>query len=125
MSELNTILATFDAARNLVRLSFLGDIGVEESRRCEAAISDVIAASRPGFSLLTDLSQLNSMDAGCIPYIARLMDLARGRGIALVVRIIPDRSKDIGFSILSLFHYPQDVRVITCDSKAEADGALQ
>jgi hypothetical protein len=121
----STIRVTVDAPRNIVRLAYFGDIGVEVSHRHEKAISDAIAATRPGFYLLTDLSPLNSMDVGCMPYITRRMEFARSRGIARVVRIIPDPAKDIGFNIMSLFHYPHGVQIITCVNQAEADRALE
>ena len=120
----NSILVTVDAPRNIVGLAYVGDIGVDESRRREKAITDALAAMRPGFYLLTDLSPLNSMDIGCMPYIIRRMEFARSRGIARVVRIIPDPTKDIGFNIMSLFHYPHGVQIITCATQAEADRAL-
>jgi len=125
MPEKNTILVTVDGPKNIVRLSYFGDIGIDESGRHEKALTDAIAATRPGFYLLTDLSHLNSMDVGCMPYIIRRMEFARSRGIARVVRIIPDRSKDIGFNIMSLFHYPRGVQVLTCTNQAEADRALE
>ena len=125
MPEKNTIYVTIDAPKNMVRLSYFGDIGVDESRRHEKAISDAIATARPGFCLLTDLTHLNSMHVGCVPYIVKRMEFARTRGIARVVRIIPDPHKDIGFNIMSLFHYPRGVQIITCANQEEADRALQ
>jgi len=125
MPKNNTILVTVDTVRNIVRLSFVGDIGVEESRSHEKAISDAIAAARPGFFLLTDLSELTSMDVDCMSSIIRTMEAARSRGIARVVRVIPDISKDIGFNIMSLFHYPHGVQIITCENQTAAEGALK
>ena len=61
----------------------------------------------------------------CMPYIAKTMELARNPGIARVVRISPDRSKDIGFNIMSLFHYPHGLPIITCENETEADSALR
>jgi hypothetical protein len=37
-----------------------------------------------------------------------------------VVRVIPDPQKDIGMQIMSLFHYDRRVRIVTCESLAEA-----
>jgi hypothetical protein len=125
MPEKNQILVTLDAPKNLVRLVYVGDIGVEESHRREPELTAALAEMRPGFYLLTDLSQLNAMDLGCMPYITRRMEFARRQGVARVVRIIPDPAKDIGFNIMSLFHYPHSVQIITCATQAEADRALE
>jgi hypothetical protein len=48
------------------------------------------------------------------------MDLIDQRGVGLIVRVIPDPSKDIGLSILTIFHYPRQPRIITCNTLAEA-----
>ncbi len=58
-------------------------------------------------------------------YDARVKELIREKGVALVVRVVPKRSKDIGFNILSLFHYPQKVHIVTCATLAEAEQALR
>ena len=41
------------------------------------------------------------------------------------LRIIPDPHKDIGFKILSLFHYRRRVRIVTCATLGEAMKALE
>ena len=33
--------------------------------------------------------------------------------------------KDIGFGILSIFHYARRVRVVTCETRAEAERVLK
>jgi hypothetical protein len=40
--------------------------------------------------------------------------------VETVVRVIPDPHKDIGLNIMSLFHYRRRVRIITCETLAEA-----
>jgi hypothetical protein len=42
------------------------------------------------------------------------------KGVALVVRVVPDPTKDIGFNILSLFHYPHRPPAVTCKTMVEA-----
>ena len=79
---------------------------------------------QPGFRLLTDLSQLESMDPACAPYIGEIMDLLRDRGLELVVRVIPDSHKDIGLNILSFFHYGSDVRAETYENLEQAMQSL-
>ena len=48
------------------------------------------------------------------------MDLLDEAGVSLVVRVIPDPKKDIGMNILSLFHYRNRPRVVTCARMIEA-----
>jgi hypothetical protein len=40
------------------------------------------------------------------------------------VRVIPDSRKDIGLNIMSLFHYRRGVRIVTCETLAEAHTIL-
>jgi hypothetical protein len=52
------------------------------------------------------------------------MDLCNKKGIALVVRVIADPRKDIGFNILSIFHYRRGVRIVTVETLDEGLKAL-
>ena len=80
---------------------------------------------QPGFRLLADLSTLESMDVACAPFIGKVMDRCNDRGIKKVIRVIPDPRKDIGLSIMSLFHYDRNVRILTVNNLAEAEEALR
>ena len=48
------------------------------------------------------------------------MDMCNEKGVEMVVRLIPDPHKDIGLNIMSLFHYRRRVRLVTCETLAEA-----
>ena len=112
-------------SKNLLRISYAQHVGPEDTKRVEETIPPLLAEVRPGFRLLTDLSSLESMDLACVPYIKRMMDLCNKQGIEMVVRVIPDPHKDIGFKILSLFHYRRRVRIVTCATLEEAMKALE
>jgi anti-anti-sigma regulatory factor len=79
---------------------------------------------KPGFLLLTDLSNLESMDASCAPDLGTLMDVCSARGMSTVVRVIPDPDKDIGFDLISHFHHHPSVKTQTHKSLAEAMESL-
>ena len=119
------VVVAFDPAQNLLRIEFVGDIGANEIQEYEGQVGVVLAMVGRDFRLVTDLTALNSMDVLCAPFIERTMELFRNHGVRRVVRIIPDRRKDIGFKIMSLFHYPRGVQIITCDNRAEAERALR
>src|SRR5664279_4970915 len=102
-----------DKPGTLLTMTFSGRVTPEETARNETKI-------KPGFRLLTDLSALELMDPACLPYLAKVMDLCSEKGISEVIRVIPDVHKDIGFNILSLFHYRHGVRFVTCSSLEEA-----
>jgi hypothetical protein len=114
-----------DKPKNLLKITYAQRVGPEDTKRVEETIPPLLADVRPGFRLLTDLSGLESMDLACVPYIKRMMDLCNKQGVEKVVRVIPDPRKDIGFNILSLFHYRRRVRIVTCATLEEAMKALE
>jgi hypothetical protein len=113
-----------DKAKNLLKISYAQQVGPEDTKRVEELIPALASDLQPGFRLLTDLSSLESMELACVPYIKRMMDLCNKKGVETVVRVIPDPQKDIGLKILSLFHYRRRVRIVTCETLAEAMKAL-
>jgi hypothetical protein len=52
------------------------------------------------------------------------MDAVAEKEVGMVVRVIPDPHKDIGFNILSQFHYGPKTKLATFESLAEALSAL-
>lgn len=116
--------AEVDRAKNLLRVSYAQRVGPEDTKRAEEQLPDLLAGLPRGFRLLTDLSGLDSMDLACVPHLKHLMDLCNENGVGLVVRVIPDPQKDIGLNIMSLFHYGRGVRIVTCETLAEAMSIL-
>jgi len=109
---------------NLLTIRFAGSVDAEEARLCAAQVQSVLEELQPGFRLLSDLSALVKMDLACVPFIEQVMDRCNDKGISMVVRVIPDPHKDIGFNILSLFHYRRGVRIVACQKMDEAQQAL-
>jgi len=110
---------------NRVQVSFTEHVDLDEAKRCRRAIEALGPRLRPGFSVLVDLSHLEEMDPSCAQEIRVGMDYFRDRGVAQIVRVIPDQRKDIGFGIMSLFHYGADVKVQTVETLAEALAVLK
>ena len=113
-----------DKAKNRLQFTFSGHVTAEETRRWREQLCQFVTALQPGFSLLTDLSGLDSMDIDCVPDIEWSMDALDEASIAKVVRIIPDPRKDIGLKIMSHFHYRPRVRIVTCETMEQALQAL-
>jgi anti-anti-sigma regulatory factor len=110
----------FDKDKNLLRITYSGHVTADEAKQGTDQLAGFLVETRTGFRLLSDLTSLETMDTACIPYIRSAMDLFNKRGVAMVVRVIPDPRKDIGFNILSLFHYRQDIQIATCETLEEA-----
>jgi hypothetical protein len=59
------------------------------------------------------------------PYIGQIMELCADKGLESVVRVLPTEPRhDIGYAILSKFHYSPGVRIITCDNVEAAASHL-
>ena len=114
-----------DKSKNLIKITYSQRVGPEEIKRCAAQVQTLLAELKPGFRLLTDLTELEAMETSCIPIIRQIMDRLNEQGIKQVVRVIPDRRKDVGLNIMSLFHYRRDVSIVTCDKLEEALRVLE
>jgi hypothetical protein len=99
-------------------------LAAAEMKEYAQRVRSVLPQLRKGFTVLTDLSGLDSMELDCAPELTQMMDKFRAMGVGTVVRIVPDPSKDIGFNILSVVHYRRGVRVVTCQNAEEAERAL-
>ena len=113
-------LATSNPTRQLLSMRYIGQVIPAELERSEPDVRSLVAGLSPGFRLLVDLSQLDSMDLACQSEIGRMMELFNQAGVGMIVRVIPKPDKDIGFSILTIFHYPRHPQVITCENILEA-----
>ncbi len=118
-------LAAINKPKRLLHLSFIGRVGPHELESGHKEVAALVAELLPGFRLLTDLGRLESMDLECEREIGRVMELCDRKEVGLVVRVIPDPSKDIGMNILTLFHYKHRVNTATCETMEEAGRALQ
>ena len=94
-----------DPAKQLLSLSYSQHVDVEDMKRGMQQIKHALVDLRPGFRLLNNLSGLETMELGCAEQIMDIMKLCNDHGIATAVRVIPDPMKDIGFNIMSRFHY--------------------
>jgi len=117
--------AAVDPQANVVRTRFSGNVTAAHMVGIVAEIEEALAQVRAGFAIMTDLSGLDSMELECAPLFSRIMDLCRAKGVAKVVRVIPDPSKDIGLNILSITHYRSWVQILTCRTLDEGERGLQ
>ena len=113
-------LVALNKPRQLLHLSYIQHVTPEELRRGYEDAKAMAADLQPGFHLLADFGRLDSMDLACRTELGRFMELADQSGVGLLVRVIPDPSKDIGLDILALFHYRKRPRMVTCKNMAEA-----
>jgi anti-anti-sigma regulatory factor len=114
-----------DEPKKLLAIRFHGVVRAEETEKGLEQIRNDLAKLQRGFRLLVDLSELQSLDVGCAPFIEKAMDMCNEKGASMVVRVIPDPHRDIGLQIMSIFHYGADVQILTCQTLAEAEEILR
>jgi hypothetical protein len=118
------ILCNVDESGRVLTMSYNHRVGAEDMRRCLGTVRDLMEQLKPGFFLLTDLTNLESMEASCAPDLGAIMELCSAKGMASVVRVIPDPTKDIGFDLISQFHLQLPVKTQTHQSLADAIKSL-
>jgi anti-anti-sigma regulatory factor len=117
---LNMVAIEVDQPQNLLVLRYRGAVGAAEMQCGLDQIQTGLAKLESGFRLLGDLTELESMDVSCAPFLEKIMDMCNEKGVATVVRVVPDPHRDIGLQIMSYFHYSGDVRIVTCETLVEA-----
>lgn len=113
-----------DQSRNALTISYGSRVTPDETRLCGQEVRLALEILEPGFRLIVDLTELQTMEVACSPLVADIMEKCNAAGVAEVVRIIPDPTRDIGLQILSYFHYSEEVDIRTYPSIAEATAVL-
>ena len=117
-------LATTNKPRRLLQLSYVAHVSMAELEHGHDELKGLLMEFPTGFRVLVDLARLDSIDLGAVEIIGRTMELLEQNGLELVVRVMPDPSKDIGFKIIGIFHYKKLPRIIICETMEEAARAL-
>jgi hypothetical protein len=113
-------LAMTNKAKRLLYLGYIQQVCTDDLKRGLKELPALLADLPSGFHLLVDLARLESMEPACSTQIGKVMELCDQHGVELVVRVIPEPAKDIGFNMLSIFHYPHHPRAVTCKTMNEA-----
>ena len=113
-------LVTTNKRRNLVLLTLAGQVTAPEMRDARLELERILGDLQPEFTFVTDFTNLEQMEDASAPEIGKVMEALEGRLVSLIIRVMPDPTKDIGMNILSRFHYDRPPRTATCPNMAEA-----
>jgi predicted site-specific integrase-resolvase len=113
-----------DQSKRLMVISYAQHVSSDEAKEAARQVRQMLESFEPGFRVLADLRWLVSMEAAAAPHIADIMTAIAGKKVATVVRVVPDPRKDIGLNILSLFHYGDNVKIVMCETLADALASL-
>jgi len=79
-----------DEPKRLLVIRYRGVVEAEETEKGLEQIRNGLTKLQSGFRLLADLSELQSMEVACAPFIEKAMDMCNKKGASMVVRVIPD-----------------------------------
>jgi hypothetical protein len=113
-----------DTTKRFVVISVAGKVAADEMRAAAQRVREILEDVAPGFVALADFRWLDSMASAAAPFIAEIMDSLAEKKVSAVVRVVPDRRKDIGLNILSQFHYGPEITVRTFETLADAVESL-
>ena len=119
------INVSYDQEHNTVIIEFVGKIDAAQGEQYLPDIPKVLPKHGKGFTLLVDLSAAESIDSEIRGSIKKAMDLINAQGVTKIIRVIPNPDQDIGFNIMSLFHYSSSVKIVTLPSREMAKKHLQ
>ena len=109
-----------DESGRFLTISYSGHVGLREFENLVETVRNGIGRLRRDVIFLGDLTHLESMDPACATGLGTIMELLDEHGVALILRVIPDPAKDIGFNLISQFHLRGNVRIHTVPNLAEA-----
>lgn len=113
-------LVTINRTKQLMYFGYIGHVVAEDLQRSAIDLETMLAEMPSGFKLLADFTRLESMDTACVPEIGKAMELFDRHQVGLIVRVMPDPAKDIGFNIMSAFHYKNRPPTAMCDTLEQA-----
>lgn len=109
-----------DQSKRLLVISAVQRVTAAEAKLAAQRVRELLQDVVPGFRVLADFRWLDSMDSASARHIAEIMDALAEKGLASVMRVIPDPRKDIGLNILSQFHYGPQIQIATFTTLADA-----
>ena len=119
------IKVNFDAEHNAVVIELEGSIDDAQAKRVLSDLEKVLPKTKKGFRLLADFSSVETMELDVQGEIGKAMDLLNAKGVAEILRVLPDPDLEIGFNVMGAAHYSKQVRVHTFSCRAEAEVRLQ
>jgi hypothetical protein len=119
------ITARYDQESNTVIIEFSGNVNTSQAEPFYQEIQKTVPKHGKGFKVLTDFTSLQGMDLEVRNSVKRVMDFLNEQGVTKILRVIPNPEKDIGFGIMSIFHYSKDVVILNVQSREEAEEHLR
>jgi anti-anti-sigma regulatory factor len=112
--------ARYDKEKALLIIYLEGRFDVPKAEKWLEDIESALCHAKEGFKIITDLSRVDNISEAAIEHIEHAMELCGRCGASVIARVIPEPAKDVGFNIMSIFHYSKTTRIYTCATLEEA-----
>ncbi len=119
------IKVSYKKKYNVVIIEFIAKVDVAQAELFYSDVQQVLLKCGKGLRLLTDLSLVEEMDLEVRKIIKKVMDLFNKQKVSEIIRVVSDPSQDIGFGIMSIFHYAKEIPIIVLKSREEANELLR
>jgi len=110
----------FDEKRNLLTITFRGSFDAHQGPLLCKRLKRELEKAKKEFMVMTDVSALDFFDESCCQSLKEIMMICDSCGVSKIFRVIPDTGKDMGFSIMSIFHCSDKVKIYTYKNLEEA-----
>jgi hypothetical protein len=114
------ITASYEREFNVVVLDFKGNVDGTQATQVYSDVEKILPEEGKGFSLLADLTSIDTMEPEVEGEVKKTMGLLKTHGVREVLRVI-DPDMEIGFNILSRRYYPDTVKVLNFRSREQAE----
>ncbi|VGO15834.1 hypothetical protein PDESU_04421 [Pontiella desulfatans] len=117
-------LLEIDQTHNRTHLTLSDHFDESEAKSLLDEFQQRIGELKPDFHVLCDLTTLDEFESEARTHFRELMDYFNGNGVRKIIRITSKPLHDFGLTVMSHFHYGNDVHVITCETFKEAQKHL-
>lgn len=118
------IKASYDGECNVLILDFKGNVDGAQAKQVYSDLEKILPEKGKGFSLLADLTSIETMEPEVEGEVKKAMGLFTTHGVSEVLRVV-DPDMEIGFNILSRTYYPNTVKVLNFRSREQAEAHLR
>jgi anti-anti-sigma regulatory factor len=119
------IKVDYDCGKNLVIIELSGDVDAAQARLTLLELERDLENVEKGFRVLVDFAAVETMEPEVEGVVLKAMDFLNAKGIEEIVRVLPDPEMELGFRLMSFFHYSPQVRVLAARTRAEGEALLR
>ena len=115
----------YDPEKSVLFIELLRDVDAAQARLALLELERDLANVEKGFKVLVDYTAVETMEPEVEGEVLKSMDFLNAKGVEEIVRVLPDPELELGFNLMSIFHYSPQVRVHAARTRAEGEALLR